>query len=316
MRYYKRILAVVLLLLILSTAVSAAGSIALDRDLGLTITYQDGDVPLAGAAFRIYLVASVDANGELTTTDPFRQFNVDIRGKNDEAWKTLAATLEGYALRDGIAPTDSGETDAAGCLSFPTGGERLTPGLYLVLGDRCTHDGFRYDAAPFMVMLPTQDTEKNAWVYDVLVDPKYVSSAIPDTPTTVDREVQKVWDDADRKNSRPSEVTVQLLCDGELYDSATLNAENNWRYIWTDLDDSHSWTVVEKECEGYTVQVEQNGSRFVITNTPLGGTPDKPSPAEPTLPQTGQLWWPVPLLLMGGSLFLLIGLVCRKRRKA
>jgi len=31
------------------------------------------------------------------------------------------------------------------------------------------------------------------------------------------------------------------------------------------------------------------------------------------LPQTGQLWWPVPVLLSAGLLLLLIGVVRRKR---
>lgn len=39
--------------------------------------------------------------------------------------------------------------------------------------------------------------------------------------------------------------------------------------------------------------------------------PDKPS--KPTLPVTGQLWWPVPMLAMGGILLFTLGWV-RKRR--
>ena len=56
--------------------------IDLDREAALTISYQDGSAPLSGAEFRIYLVASVDETGELTPTDDFDSFQVDIRGKN------------------------------------------------------------------------------------------------------------------------------------------------------------------------------------------------------------------------------------------
>lgn len=79
---------------------------------------------------------------------------------------------------------------------------------------------------------------------------------------------------------------------------------------------TYTWTVVEKACKGYTVQVERDGITFVITNTREVDVPDNPTPpkpAKPTLPQTGQLWWPVPLLMMGGLLFLVIGLFYRKR---
>ena len=199
MKLCKRMIPALLAMLMLSTAAFATGRIDLQKDVKLTISYQDGGTPLAGAEFRIYLVASADENGELTTEDAFQQFNVDIRGKNDDAWRTLASTLEGYVLRDSIVPTDSGNTDAHGYLSFPTGNARLTPGLYLVLGSRHTQGGFRYDAMPFMVMLPTQDTEKGEWVYDVLVSPKHDSSEIPDTPSTITRKVLKIWDDADKK---------------------------------------------------------------------------------------------------------------------
>ena len=326
MKLCKRIVPVLLVIFMLSTTAFAAGSINLSQDMKLTISYQDDAMPLAGAEFSIYLVASADGNGELTTEDTFKQFNVNIRGKNDAALKVLATTLEGYVLRDKIAPTDSGKTNTNGYLSFPTGTERLTPGLYLVLGSRHTQGGFRYDATPFMVMLPTQDAEKNEWIYDVLVSPKHDSSKIPDTPSAITRKVLKVWDDADNKN-RPTEVIVQLLRNGEVYDTVTLNDDNNWRYTLSNLDDSYTWTVVEKECEGYTVQIERDGITFVIkntyetnipdnptTNVPVSPNPTNPTPNNPSLPKTGQTWWPVPLLLMGGLSFIIVGLICRKRK--
>ena len=125
----------------------------------------------------------------------------------------------------------------------------------------------------------------------------------------------KVWDD-EAGSDRPAEVVVQLLRDGEVYDTVTLNAENNWRYTWSDLDDSYTWTVVEEECKGYTVSVERDGITFVVTNTrvtPLPTPPGPTDPAKPSLPQTGQVWWPVPVLLMCGLLFIIIGLICRRR---
>lgn len=326
MKLCKRIVPVLLVILMLPATAFAAGSINLSQDVKLTISYQDDAMPLAGAEFSTYLVASADGNGELTTEDTFKQFNVNIRGNNDAALKVLATTLEGYVLRDNIAPTDRGKTNTNGYLSFPTGTERLTPGLYLVLGSRHTQGGFRYDATPFMVMLPTQDAEKNEWIYDVLVSPKHDSSKIPNTLSTITRKVLKVWDDADNKN-RPTEVIVQLLRNGEVYDTVTLNDDNNWRYTLPNLDDSYTWTVVEKECEGYTVQIERDGITFVIKNTyetnipdtptpnvPVSPKPTNPTPNNPSLPKTGQTWWPVPLLLMGGLSFIIVGLICRKRK--
>ena len=184
-----------------------------------------------------------------------------------------------------------------------------------MLGQRHIQNGRRYDHKPFMVMLPTQDTQTGDWLYEVIVDPKHESSEVPDTPSAVTRKVLKVWDD-EAGSDRPAEVVVQLLCDGEVYDTVTLNAENNWRYTWSELDDSYTWTVVEEECKGYTVSVERDGITFVVTNTrvtPLPTPPGPTDPAKPSLPQTGQVWWPVPVLLMCGLLLSIIGLICRRR---
>ena len=275
------IIPLLLALLMLPITAYAAGSIDKTRDVTLTISYQDQDTPLTGAEFRIYLVATVAETGELTVTEAFKQFHVDIRGKNDAAWRDLASTLEGYVLRDGVTATDSGTTGRDGKLSFPTGSKKLTQGLYLVLGQRHTQGGYRYDAAPFMVMLPSLDAEKNEWSYAVSVTPKYDRSGVPSGSSTVTRKVLKVWDDAGNKELRPQEVVVQLLRDGAVYDTVTLNAENNWRHTWTGLKDRYTWTVVEKELKDYTVTVAREGTTFVVTNTYAPDEPEEPDEPEP-----------------------------------
>ena len=158
-RRIARLCLTALLALLLPVQALAAGSIDLEQDCGLSLTYRDGQTPLAGAVFSLYRVADVDEYGELTVTEDFSPFSVDIRGENDEAWRELAFTLEGYVLRDRVTPADSGKTDRKGTLSFPTPGTTLTPGLYLVLGQRHRQDGMIYDAQPFMVLLPTLDKE-------------------------------------------------------------------------------------------------------------------------------------------------------------
>lgn len=327
MKIKKRITAFVLSLmavLLLPVQALAAGSIDTGREVHLTISCQDGNTALSGAVFDIFRVAAVDANGELTPIAPFDQFNVDIRGKNDASWKALASTLEGCVLRDNIDPADSGRTDKQGLLTFPNQSERLEQGLYLVLGRRYTQGGHIYDAAPFMVLLPAQDKEANDWLYDVAVNPKHDSRPEPDDDT-ITRKALKVWEDEGHEKERPREVIVQLLRDGKVYDTVTLNAANSWRCTWNDLDDHYTWTVAEKELEDYTVTVTREGVTFVVTNTYSGNVPHDPSStdsAPPTnpgtsdglkLPQTGLLWWPVPVLLTGGLLLIVLGLLCRRR---
>lgn len=109
-----RILLCLLLMALLPVQTLAAGNIDPERPVSLTLSFQDDGVPLTGAQFDAFLVATVDARGELTATADFTQFNVNIRGKNNDAWRTLASTLEGYILLNQIAPTDSGLTDENG----------------------------------------------------------------------------------------------------------------------------------------------------------------------------------------------------------
>ena len=92
----------------------------------------------------------------------------------------------------------------------------------------------------------------------------------------------------------------------EIYDTVKLSKNNNWKYTWEDLDESFKWSVSEECPEGYTVGVKKQGKTFVITNT---GIPVE----EPELPQTGMLWWPVFAGLSLGLVFVIIGLVLRKR---
>lgn len=82
-----------------------------------------------------------------------------------------------------------------------------------------------------------------------------------------------------------------------VYGTATLSEENSWSYL------------------------SREGITFVITNTlkpseepaPTPQPSSPPTPGEPTLPQTGVLWWPVPLLAILGALLLLLGWGLRRR---
>lgn len=310
-------------MLMLPFSVLAAGRIDTGRETYLTITYRDGGKALTDAEFDIYRVASVNAYGELTSLDSFRKYDVDISEKDDEAWEELASTLEGYVLRDEISPEDSGKTDKDGKIRFPGEHNRMQQGLYLVMGHRHTQDDRTYDAVPFMVFLPSLEEKANDWQYDVDVEPKF--DLVQNEGDTVTRKVLKVWKDDGHSRERPEKVKVQLLRDGKVYDTKTLNKDNNWRYTWRDLDEDYKWTVVEKEVDGYTVRTKREGVTYVVTNTyredgthrsDHSGTHTTSSRSDGSggtkLPQTGQLWWPVPVLVAAGLLMIVFGLIRRR----
>lgn len=322
----KRTLVLLAAVLCLLTSVAqAAGSIDLTRKPTLTLTYRDGKTALSGAKFSIYRVADADETGELTIRSEFDEFDLDIRGKNDRRWREMAQTLESYVLRRELTPADSRKTDKTGMLTFPTQGKTLAAGLYLVIGERHTQGGNDYDAEPFFALLPTQDLENNEWVYDVSANVKFGKTPVPDDGDTVKRKVLKVWDDDGAEDSRPQEITVELLRNGKVYDTVKLSEKNNWRYTWLNLDADARWSVTEKTVSGYTVSITREGITFVVTNTKKPDrtdTPDTPvkpsnpskpsSPAKPTLPQTGAVWWHVEALALSGLVFLILGALDRK----
>ena len=114
-------------------------------------------------------------------------------------------------------------------------------------------------------------------------------------PTT-DLNVEKAWENGE--TVRPDAIEVELLQNGVVYETVTLNAENNWKHQWTDLaktaDDgtAYTYTVREKTAvPGFgTAVTGSEADGWVITNTYvaptidtsvekiwIGGPADKPS---------------------------------------
>ena len=132
------------------------------------------------------------------------------------------------------------------------------------------------------------------------------------TPEFTEVEVEKIWEDAGHESERSTSIEVQLLCDGKVYETVILNSANQWKYTWANLESGHEWKVKESSSLAhYTSKVTQDGGKFTIVNTFV--PPDNPK--KPPLPQTGQLWWPIPVLLGAGLLFIIIGICKRKRMK-
>lgn len=286
---------------ILPMNASAAPLIEPERPVTLTINYR----PAAGVEFSLYRVADVSSIVEFTLTAPFDTYPVLLDDLDSAGWKALADTLAGYVARDKIPALDGGTTDAAGLVHFPQQQQELSTGVYLVIGQQSEEGKYTYTPEPFLICLPNRNA-LDKWDYDVTAVPKYDSVYHPEM---ISRKVLKVWDDAGNQTKRPTEIEIQLLRDGAVFDTVKLNKANNWRYTWDSLDGDYLWQVVEKTVpKGYTVTTGREGSTFVITNSST--TPGKPGlPGESgTIAQTGMLWWPVPVLAGVGILILLMGL--------
>lgn len=84
----------------------------------------------------------------------------------------------------------------------------------------------------------------------------------------------------------------------------------------------HDWQVgnVTYRCKPFAISLPQRNADtaawdYNVDAAPKAGTPtQKPTPP-PDLPQTGMLWWPVPVMLCAGVALLAVGVVCRRRGK-
>ena len=80
--------------------------------------------------------------------------------------------------------------------------------------------------------------------------------------------VKKNWYDNNNASlMRPTSITVDLLANGEVVGSQVLNALNNWQYTWSNLDDSYTYTVQERDVAGYTGAISWNADHTVATLT-------------------------------------------------
>ena len=294
-RAHIRLLAAALCLL-LCVQVFAAESVDLEKACSLTLHYTQRDAALSAQEIALYRAGDVQENGTYALTLPYP---VEIQGIPSEAeWQEAASTLSAYLTADAVAPHYTATTDETGTVSF-TG---LTPGLYLIRGLTVAVPEGTCVFGDFFMFLPRN--ESGSYTYDVDANPKHASFV----PTGEDYSVLKLWKDAGAAVERPKEVQVDILKDGQLWESVVLSAANDWRYSWS-APQGHSFTVVERNVpQGYTVTVTENQTAFVITNT---------APPDTDNPQTGDsapILLYILLLCLSGMALILLGIWALRRK--
>lgn len=160
-------------------------------------------------------------------------------------------------------------------------------------------------------------------------DTDYGSDTDSDSDTNFDNTTElsvfKKWNDKGYEINRPKSVKVNLLENGVVYDTAELNSGNNWYHTWSGLNSRSDWTVVEIPVPNYTVLVVKEGSTFIVNNTVTDPSSDSDSDSEssfpstdsssestPLLPQTGTMWWLVPILFVIGLAVFFVGCIIRR----
>lgn len=291
----KRIALLCLVLCLLAPLAALAQPVEPDHGASLTLRVTESFGGIPGVRFDVYRVAAVDAHGAFTLLAGYDAGDTDINHvEGAQAWAQLAASL---AAQTG-EPTATGLTDQKGEAVFAD----VETGLYLAVGHPVEFGGMAYDFAPFMVSVPGK--ADGVWDYAPVAEVKHTQTSL-----IRDLRIVKYWQDGNSLSLRPDHIKVGLYCDGQLVSTATLDASNNWSATYEGLESAHEWTVQEIGVpSGYTVSYTESEDAHFIINT-LEAKPNLP----PNIPQTGLVWWPVPVLAVLGLALIAIGLVLRRK---
>ena len=257
------------------------------------------------AQLRLYRIAEIDEDASFTLTEAYQDYRVAL----DDDAEAAALALESYINRDQKVPEAYAQTDKNGVVRF----ENLETGIYLLLSNRVEKDTFCYEPLPVMVSLPSKSVEMSQYQYDVVINMKYTKMNIEDLPETIDMKVMKSWVGGSAQN-QPKSIVATLLKDGFEHDKVELSQANNWQHEWKDLSSKFVWDVIEdKVPEHYTLKKNKNNLTIILTNTYDDSDDDSGNKKPPKAPDSGQLWWPIPLLVVGGLSFVVLGFILRKK---
>ncbi len=343
---------------VLSGEVSfAAVSATIDtsRTGSLTITHLSVDEELkANVGSHIYLIATIDENGQYTLTDEFKDCfedqNFFNNGYDYDAWKSCVMyegasdsdVLLRYIKERNIEETAGGSSDAQGKTYYSD----LELGIYYVMSDKLAEEEYTHSFVNFVYPVPILEQPENGGNFVVNYNPSASPKKSKEkNDVLVHCSVLKRWEDTGYENMRPQSVTFNIYCDGDLMETVTLSEANNWYYEWQKVGPYTFYVEEVAPGNGYTgnIQIFQDGhdAYYVCTNTYTPPTEPTPPPSDnpgnPTdvpgqpglpnlpdvlgavrdlpavlgarrLPQTGQLWWPIPILVIGGIALIVVGI--------
>lgn len=243
--------------------------------------------PVSNMQVSLYRVADENYN----LVDAFSHYSIDLKQDVQGA----ANALENRILMDGIEADAYATSDSSGKAGF----SGLESGIYLVVGKEVESNGVFYMPQVSLVSLSG----------DLSVDLKY------ETSNKASRiHVLKVWK-KDNKKSRPKSIEVCLLrSDGIVVDKVKLNSDNQWSYTWDSLSTLYTYSVMETSVpSGYKESCFREMDSVVLTNTG-NYTDKKKEKKDDELAFTGQLWWPVPVLLFVGLVLFGLGRLLRNEK--
>lgn len=337
MRIQKRLSAVLLTLLlscalVLTTTLAYAAHPVVNMNAtgNIHITMEHNGRPVGGGTLTIYKVASVVTGSGTTSGDYYFKIDDAFQGMGNIDLPDDMLIKEGYdldgnnaaladAMRDYLNAhpeqkdklySETKNIDDNGEVTF----EDLSVGLYLFVQDR--HASGYQAINPFLVSIP--HLENGEYVYDVAnAFPKIEGGLDPNNPPPPTSRPEE----PDNPSSNPaSEPTSSEPTSSEPTSSQPESSEPTSSEPTSSQPESSQ--TGSQPAGGSTPGGTTPGGNTPGGNTPGGNTPGGTTPggntpgggttpgggsSTPTLPQTGQLNWPIPVLVVAGLSLILVG---------
>ncbi len=277
----KRIFITILTVVLLCC--SALPCFATNQNGKITVTLEDKEKnQINGITVNICQIATLNNAGYYPVT-AFENSGISISGVINSPDESVAETIADYVKNNKIDKMSV--VSENGIASF----DKLDLGIWIVFPE----DDVKYTFNPYIVFLPFESGGK--LYYEISSVPKLEDN----NPNEINIYVLKRWDDKNNVfKKRPGSVTVELLNGNEVVSSIILSEENGWAHTFSKLSKDGSYSVRERTVANYKVAYSGDATNgFVVTNTYNGEK----------LPQTGQYWWPIILIAIAGTCFVLLG---------
>ena len=163
--------------------------------------------------------------------------------------------------------------------------------------------------------------EENGYHFDVTTGKLADEEGVSEIPSMTSKELSKVNFELAQKLEKPAAKVEadrsEKIVGGEV--SFTGLKPGLYLIVQTKLSEG------DRKVNSFLISIPDEEGNFQITGAPKPGvfTPEKETeteqpPKKPSgkLPQTGQLWWPVPVMAIAGAALLAAGIVSKKKKKA
>ncbi len=335
-RIVMKQLAVIILPLLLAVLILPIGNglrtnaAEIKGTISIACRDEDGK-ELVGVTWNLYYIGTRDADGNLILNESLEDSGIRTKALPID----LAVSLQHYAQIH-LTPDYTGKTNTNGKLLFTD----VPEGVYLACGEEFIDENRKYFPSP--TLFDVMESETNPSLQWNL-QPKFTVYSFRDSQVTYI--VAKDWvNDGDAMQDRPESITVSLYRNGKFYQNIELNAENQWTYSWrgsindcfqvleTEIPPNYlvtygdnfeelSYLISNRHEEIVTTtQTQQTTTETISTTQSTAATTTNrtdgttaTTTTDTNIPYTGQLWWPVPCMGIGG--ILLIGIGKRMRHK-